>query len=212
MITLKDYLDAYPQLSTVLAVSKTQSIENIETLHTLGFNDFGENKAQELKLKASIHPEYHWHFIGHIQSNKIKEIVRYANTIHSVESLKHLELIEKEATKLNKLINIFIQVNLTQETQKSGCHEDELDSLCEFIKTCPHLKLKGLMVMGPSSAETKETELTFKKAQNLIKKTQKKHPECTELSMGMSQDFEIALKYGSSIIRLGTRLFGSRTR
>lgn len=211
MITLKDYLDAYPQLSTVLAVSKTQSIENIEALHTLGFSDFGENKAQELKLKASIHPEYHWHFIGHIQSNKIKDIVRYSNTIHSVESIKHIELIEKEALKHQKNIEIFIQVNLTQESQKSGCHEEDLDSLCRFVKTCPHLKLKGLMVMGPSSADKYETETTFKKAQTLIKYIQKEHPECKELSMGMSQDFEIALKYGSSIIRLGTRLFGSRT-
>jgi pyridoxal phosphate enzyme (YggS family) len=210
MKTLNDYLKTYPQLSTVVAVSKTQSVEAIHQLHQLGFNDFGENKVQELKAKAMRCPEYHWHFIGHIQSNKIKEMVQYAQTIHSIESIKQIELIEKEAAKHNKFLDVLIQVNLTHEVQKSGCHEENLDELCEAVNDCLHLSLKGLMVMGPSNGNPSETEYTFKKAQQLLKAIQIKHPECVELSMGMSQDYLIALKYGSSILRLGTLLFGKR--
>lgn len=211
MMTLNDYLSSYPQLTSVVAVSKTQSLDAIEALHALGFNDFGENKVQELKAKATVHPEYHWHFIGHIQSNKIKDIASYAHTVHSIESNAQVEQFEKVCLKLNKNIDVLLQVNLANEAQKSGCTEAEIQQLCVAVKSTQHLKLKGLMVMGPSTLNPVETQAVFKQALALSHQTQKIHPECCELSMGMSQDYELALNYGSTILRLGSLLFGQRS-
>ncbi len=191
----------------VVAVSKNHPISAIENRIAEGFSQFGENKAQELAEKACVGLPITWHFIGHIQTNKLKTIVRYATWIHSVDQLKQVFLIEHYASEINKEINLLIQVNLTQESQKGGVVVKDLDALILACATLKHIKLKGLMVMGPSDADPQQTEITFKAAQVLFLQTQKNHPEMTELSMGMSHDYELAYHYGSTCFRLGTILF-----
>lgn len=191
----------------VVAVSKTRPISAIETKISEGFSHFGENKAQELLEKSKANLNVTWHFIGRIQTNKLKDIVSVASWIDSVDQFKQALLIEKYATFYNKDINILIQLNLTDEVQKGGLHPSELESFITQIKDLSHVKLKGLMVMGPSDADLIKTEEVFKQAQMIFMKTKKSHPEMTELSMGMSHDYELAYKYGSTCFRLGTILF-----
>ncbi len=191
----------------LVAVSKNHPIAAIESRISEGFSHFGENRAQELAEKASLGLPITWHFIGRIQTNKLKTIVQYASWIHSVDQLKQIFLIEKYASECNKDINLLIQVNLTQEGQKGGVLIKDLEALILACVPLPHIKLKGLMVMGPSDADQSRTETTFKAAQALFLQTKKNHPEMTELSMGMSHDYGLAYHYGSTCFRLGTLLF-----
>lgn len=200
-------LSTFPALHMVVAVSKNRPISAIETKISEGFSHFGENKAQELLEKSKAQLDVTWHFIGRIQTNKLKEIVSVASWIHSVDQIKQVLLIEKYATFYNKDINILIQLNLTNELQKGGLHSDKLETFITQIQDLSHVKLKGLMVMGPSDADLIKTEEVFKQAQMIFIETQKSHPEMTELSMGMSHDYELAYRYGSTCFRLGTILF-----
>lgn len=191
----------------VVAVSKTRPIDAIQAKIEDGFSHFGENRAPELTEKAKAGLPVTWHFIGNIQTNKLKEIVKAAAWIHSVDSLKQLLLIEKYAAELNKDIHVLIQLNLTQETQKGGILPSELETLIQAAQALAHVKLNGLMVMGPSDADPIKTEAAFKQAQALFLENKKSHPEMTELSMGMSHDYDLAYRYGSTCFRLGTILF-----
>lgn len=210
MIDYESLKKRYPNLHKIIAVSKTQSIEKIKEAIDLGYIDFGENKAQELKEKASIFPDLCWHFIGHLQSNKVKEVVKYTSWIHSIDSLKLIQECDKETRKQNKLINILIQINLTNEAQKSGCLIEDLESLVKALESCSHLIFKGIMVIGPSSMDLDQTQNVFNQAHQLFNQLQTNHPQCSELSMGMSHDYSIAIAKGATMIRLGTMLFGQR--
>ena len=203
-------LTQYPKLHMVVAVSKTRPIEDIKAKIDDGFSHFGENRAPELHEKAQHGLPVTWHFIGRIQTNKLKEIVEVSTWIHSVDSLKQLILIDKYAAQFNKTINVLIQLNLTDEAQKGGVKPDELESLLSSAQDFSHIKLNGLMVMGPSDADPIKTEACFRLAQSIFIQTQKSHPEMTELSMGMSHDYDLAYRYGSTCFRLGTILFGQR--
>ncbi len=211
MISYQTLIQDYPSLRKIVAVSKTKPIEAIHEAIQAGYTDFGENKAQELKEKAQVITDVTWHFIGHLQRNKVKDVVRYASWIHSVDSLRLIQELNKECIKQDKQINILIQVNLTNEEQKSGCSLDDLDLLLKEVNDSSVLNLKGLMVMGPSSVDLEETQQIFKNAKRLLIKHQKDYPSLTELSMGMSQDYKIAIQEGSTMIRIGSTLFGSRT-
>lgn len=200
----------FSSLNKIIAVSKTKPIEAIQDAMKQGYRDFGENKAQELKEKAQLLPNLTWHFIGHLQSNKVKDVVKYASYIHSVDSIKLIETIEKECVKQAKKINILIQVNLTHEDQKSGCEESELISLLDRANETSTLNCVGLMVIGPTSVDLDMTRYIFKKAKQLLTELQKDYPSLTELSMGMSQDYPIAIEEGSTMIRVGTLIFGQR--
>lgn len=200
-------LQHYPKLHFVVAVSKTRPISAIQAKIEDGFSHFGENRAQELTEKAQANLPVTWHFIGNIQTNKLKEIVQAASWIHSVDSLKQLTLIEKYAAQFHKEIHVLIQLNLTQEAQKGGVSPTELEALIQSAQDLTHVKLKGLMVMGPSDADPVKTEASFKLAQSIFDQNKKSHPEMTELSMGMSHDYDLAYRYGSTCFRLGTILF-----
>ncbi len=200
-------LTQFPKLHMVVAVSKNRPLSAIESKIQDGFSHFGENKAQELMDKAKAMYPVTWHFIGRIQTNKLKVIVEYASWIHSVDQVKQIEFIEKYAAFYDKNINILIQLNLTHEDQKGGIKPEDLEKLIETCHKCPHVLLKGLMVMGPSNGDLSVTEDCFKEAQEIFNKTQKNHPEMTELSMGMSHDYTLAYHYGSTCFRLGTILF-----
>ena len=208
--TLQNWLEAYP-IHNVIAVSKTFDLVDIAKVHQLGYTDFGENKAQELKAKAQACTlPITWHFIGQLQSNKIRDIVRYASWIHSVDSLRMLNLIDQEAQKQAKTLNILIQVKLTDESTKAGCHKDDLPDLLQHAQNASHLHLKGLMVIGPNTSDQSALHACFNEAAALFNETQKKYPNANELSMGMSQDFDIAAQHQATLFRIGSLIFGRR--
>lgn len=190
----------------ILAVSKGQSLEKIKALYAEGQRDFGENYAEELAQKQEALktdcPDIKWHFIGQIQSNKIK-LIAQSNYIHSLSSLKHAKLLAEQTP--HEILPVFIQVNLSDEAHRGGVLISELPNLVKSIQALPKLKLMGLMAILPINTD-KPASYWFAKMQAL------QHPDYPELSMGMSADYEEAITYGATWIRLGTALFGPRTQ
>ena len=205
-----DLKQQFPNLHEIVAVSKTFDCASILSVFNQGFRHFGENKVQELLSKKDCHNDIIWHFIGHLQSNKVKDVVKVAQWIDSVDSIKLLDLINKECIKLNKNMNILIQVKLTDEETKSGVNPCDLDQLLQHAQLLSHIKCKGLMIIGPNTDNTSSIKQVFQSANALFKETQKKYPEITELSMGMSHDYKIAYDEGSTMFRIGSLLFGQR--
>lgn len=210
MFSYQQLKTQYPSLHEIIAVSKTFPVEAIEKVMTLGYTHFGENKAQELKEKVRSGLPVTWHFIGHLQTNKVKDVVRDASWIHSVDSLRLIDAIEKECAKLDKKMNICIQVNLTHEDTKSGVEVDEVETLIFHALGCPHILLCGLMVIGPTSGNDEDIKVVFKRAHHLFAELKTKYPILTELSMGMSHDYPLAIENGATMIRIGSILFGQR--
>lgn len=205
-----EFKEKYPKLHEIVAVSKTFDCEAIQKVFNQGFRHFGENKVQELILKQNCNKEIIWHFIGHLQSNKVKEVVKITQWIDSVDSIKLLNLIQKECMKLDKSMNILLQVKLTSEETKSGLDPNQLDQVIIYAKELKNINLKGLMIIGPNTEDIGEIKQVFKQAHDLFIETQKKHPEISELSMGMSHDYKIAYEEGSTMFRIGSLLFGQR--
>ena len=205
-----EFKEKYPKLHEIVAVSKTFDCEAIQKVFNQGFRHFGENKVQELVLKQNCNKEIIWHFIGHLQSNKVKEVVKITQWIDSVDSIKLLNLIQKECMKLDKSMNILLQIKLTSEETKSGLDPNLLDQVINYAKELKNIKLKGLMIIGPNTEDIDEIKQVFKQAHDLFVETQKKYPEISELSMGMSHDYKIAYEEGSTMFRIGSLLFGHR--
>lgn len=205
-----EFKEKYPKLHEIVAVSKTFDCEAIQKVFNQGFRHFGENKVQELILKQNCNKEIIWHFIGHLQSNKVKEVVKITQWIDSVDSIKLLNLIQKECMKLDKSMNILLQVKLTSEETKSGLGPNQLDQVINYAKELKNINLKGLMIIGPNTEDIGEIKQVFKQAHDLFIETHKKHPEISELSMGMSHDYKIAYEEGSTMFRIGSLLFGQR--
>ena len=192
---------------SIIAVSKTFPIDEINPLINHGQIHFGENKVQEaLEKWTDIKQSFNHiqlHMIGKLQSNKVKFVVPLFDYIHSLDSLKLAEKISTEQKKINKKLKIFIQINIGNEDQKSGINEDQLEN---FYKNCVHklnLDIIGLMCLPPKNEDTKNY---FLKMKNLAKKI-----EVNELSMGMSNDYLDAAKTGSTFLRIGSKIFGKRT-
>ena len=202
--------------ATLVAVSKTKPAEEIQGLYELGQRDFGENYVQELIEKQSQLPkDIRWHFIGHLQSNKVKQIVPFVYLIHGVDSLRLLQEINKQAAKLEKVVNVLLQVYIAKEETKFGLDEPELDVIVSAgqLESLKNIRICGLM--GMASFTDKET--TIKKEFNHLKSLYDKYaqlqiPNCgfQFLSMGMSGDYRIALQEGSNMVRIGSLLFGAR--
>jgi len=202
--------------ATLVAVSKTKPAEEIQGLYELGQRDFGENYVQELIEKQSQLPkDIRWHFIGHLQSNKVKQIVPFVYLIHGVDSLRLLQEINKQAAKLEKVVNVLLQVYIAKEETKFGLDEPELDVIVSAgqLESLKNIRICGLM--GMASFTDKET--TIKKEFNHLKSLYDKYaqlqiPNCgfQFLSMGMSGDYRIALQEGSNMVRIGSLLFGTR--
>ncbi|QIV95375.1 hypothetical protein EDC55_11428 [Allofrancisella inopinata] len=199
----------------LLAVSKYQSIEKIKFLNSLGQADFGENYIQELEQKALELPNLIWHFIGSLQSKKIKKIVKYANIIQSAEKIEHLEKISLNAVEQNKQIKIFLQINIDNDPNKAGFSSSQSDKVLDCInysKNLKNIKVVGLMCMSAKYTDPKQS---FAKMQLLFDKINSHLPtevKLSELSMGMSADYDIALAYGSTEVRIGSSLFGDRAK
>ena len=193
--------------TTLVAVSKTKPNNDIMEAYNLGLRDFGENYVQELVSKMdSLPSDIKWHMIGHLQTNKVKDIVkRNIYLIESVDSEKLASTINKEAVKNNKIINILIEVNIVNDPNKTGCNLKDLEKLINYVKTLSNIKLLGLMAIGPITEDSDEIRKYFK----MMKELKDKY-KLELLSMGMSHDYKIAIEEGSNIIRIGTKIFGER--
>lgn len=198
--------------NNLIAVSKTFPYNDIETLYNFGHFHFGESKAQELRNKYDKLKMYNikWHYIGVIQTNKIKYIVPICEYIHSVSRIKEIDLINKIANNYEKIQKIFIEVNISQEETKSGISVENLDSLIKYALSKNNLKVIGLMTMAPFYENIEKTRPIFKKMKNLQLDLNKKYNNIIELSMGMSNDYEIAIDEGASFVRIGSKIFGNR--
>ncbi len=194
---------------TLVAVSKTKPIEDILELYNLGHRDFGENYVQELVEKAAQLPkDIRWHFIGHLQTNKVKFISPFIYLIHGVDTVKLLKEVAKQAGKNGRVIDCLLQVHIAQEETKFGF--DETDLLNVDLKQFPTLKIKGLMGMASLTDDTNKIRVEFKSLKNTFEKLKTQSPELTTLSMGMSADYKIAIEEGSNMVRIGSLLFGER--
>ena len=199
---------------TLIAVSKTKPASDIQTLYDYGVRDFGENKVQELVDKYEVLPkDIKWHLIGHLQTNKVKYIVDKVHLIHSVDSVKLAEQIEKEAAKKNVHVNILVQVNVANEESKFGLDTEETIKNIEIISKFEHISIKGLMTIAPFVENGEENRKYFNDLKQLSVDIQEKNIDNVSmelLSMGMSGDFETAIEEGATLVRVGTSIFGMR--
>ena len=194
---------------SLVAVSKTKPIEDILELYDLGHRDFGENYVQELVEKAEKLPnDIRWHFIGHLQTNKVKFITPFVYLIHGVDSLRVLKEINKQAEKSKRVIDCLLQVHVAQEETKFGFDEAELSLL--DLKQFVNVRIKGLMGMATLTDDTTKIRIEFKYLKTLFEKLKTQNPELSILSTGMSADYKIAIEEGSNMVRIGSLLFGER--
>lgn len=200
----------------LIAVTKGQPVEKIEAAIDAGQRIFGDNYAQELLSHAAAlvsHPSLDWHFIGHLQRNKVKKILPIVSLIHSVDSLELAQEINRVAALLGKTQPILIEVNIAAEENKSGLPQDRVESLVREMVPLPHIHLQGLMTLPPLSANAEDSRPYFKNLREIRDGINRKNvykSPLRELSMGMTQDFEIAIEEGATLIRIGTGIFGER--
>lgn len=200
--------------TTLVAVSKTKPASDIEALYNLGQRDFGENYVQEFIDKVPQLPkDIRWHFIGHLQTNKVKYIVPYVHLIHGVDSLKLLKEIDKQAGKNNLTINCLLQVYIAQEESKFGLNEEEIAAIVNELPNLNHVKIVGLMGMASFSDDENKVASEFNYLQSIYTKYSKLETpnfKLQTLSMGMSGDYKLAIASGSNMVRIGSLLFGAR--
>ena len=203
-----------PEEVTLIAVSKTKPISMIQEAMNAGQTIFGENKVQELCTKYEELPKnLEWHLIGHLQRNKVKYIADKAALIHSVDSLKLAEEISKEALKKNVEVNILIEVNVAEEESKFGVSVEETPVLVEEIAKLPGIHIQGLMTIAPYTTDPEENRPVFRTLKKLavdIKKKNIDNVNVSILSMGMTNDYEVAIEEGATMVRVGTGIFGER--
>lgn len=199
---------------TLIAVSKTKPISYIQEAIDLGQKEFGENKAQEMKEKYEALPSgLNWHFIGHLQTNKVKYVVGRACLIHSVDSLHLAQAIEKESAKKELVSNVLVEVNVAQEESKFGLKLEETEKLVREIATLPHVHIQGLMTIAPYVEDSEQNRTIFRHLKKLSVDIAAKNIDNVSmsiLSMGMTNDYEVAVEEGASHVRVGTGIFGER--
>lgn len=190
----------------LVAVSKKHTRKEIDEMAKLGVDTFGENRVQEFLEKYT--PEYHWHIIGHLQTNKVKYIVGKVDLIESVDSVRLADEIEKQAAKQGIIQDVLVEVRISEtDIHKTGTPLNELDSLLQHVNQLDHVRLKGLMTIATNTDDKTITEAEFKKVKQLFDHYQSLYPGMSVLSMGMSNDYELAIENGSSQVRIGTALF-----
>ncbi len=194
----------------LIGVSKTHTVEEIQPFVEAGLTILGENLVQEAKQKAPHLPTATWHLIGHLQTNKAKDAVQIFELIHSVDSDRLLLEINKQAARINKIQKILLQVNIAAEDSKFGMSEDDLLPLAQLALTLPHIKLCGMMVIGPLTTDDTAIRKVFRSGYAHFQALTQLSPECKYLSMGMSSDYKIAIQEGSNMVRIGSKIFGQR--
>lgn len=201
----------------LIAVSKTKPVEDLLEAYEAGVRDFGENKVQEMVDKQPQLPaDIRWHMIGHLQRNKVKYIVPFVHLIHGVDSLKLLKAIHKEGAKINRIVPCLLQVHIAQEESKFGFNEEELRALIQSgeLEDLNHVQIKGLMGMATFTEDKELIRQEFRGLANLMQRLNDlplpPHVALKELSMGMSGDYPIAQEEGSTMVRIGSAIFGER--
>ena len=209
---LRSIIDNIPKKVSLVAVSKTKPVELIKNAYDCGQRDFGENKVQELVNKFELLPkDIKWHMIGHLQRNKVKYIAPFVYLIHSVDSVRLLNEINKQAKKNNKTISVLLQIDISDDNTKFGFSFNEIDTLLnsDLMNELNNVKIEGLMGMASFTLNEETIKNQFTSLKNLYH-SYKKKLNFKILSMGMSGDYKIAIECGSNLIRLGSSIFGNR--
>ncbi|MBO7302259.1 MAG: YggS family pyridoxal phosphate-dependent enzyme [Bacteroidaceae bacterium] len=205
-----------PQGVTLIAVSKYHPAEAVMEAYEAGQRDFGESKAQDLVKKHELLPkDINWHFIGHLQSNKIKYIAPFIHLIHSIDSYKLLQEVEKHAAKCGRVINCLLQIHIAEEESKFGFTTEELRSMLKEgeWQSLQHVKIRGVMCMASNTDDEEQIDKEFATVESLFKEIKEKHfsndKDFDIISAGMSDDYPIAIKHGSTHVRVGSRIFNN---
>lgn len=203
-----------PEEVTLIAVSKTKPVPMLEEAYQAGSRDFGENKVQEIMDKYPVLPDdIRWHMIGHLQRNKVKYIVDKVSLVHSVDSLRLAEEISRQAEKKQTELDILVEVNIAQEESKFGTFRAEAAQLVEEIAKLPCIHVKGLMTIAPFVEHPEENRKYFRQIKELSVDIEKKNIDnvsMSVLSMGMTNDYMVAVEEGATMVRVGTGIFGER--
>ena len=204
-----------PEDVLLIAVSKTKPIELMMEAYEAGIRDFGENKVQEILRKAPLMPpDVRWHMIGHLQKNKVRQVIGTACLIHSVDTVELAEKIEKEAEKQDLDVDILLEVNVAEEETKFGFRLEETEDAVRAIAAFPRVHIRGFMTSAPDTETPEDNRKFFRKLSDLAVDTKSKNLDnvyVSALSMGMTNDYEVAVEEGASMIRVGTAIFGART-
>lgn len=209
---LKVIQSTIPEHVTLVAVSKTKPVEDLQEAYDAGIRDFGENKIQEMCDKYEVLPkDIRWHMIGHVQTNKVKYMAPFVYLIHGVDSLKLLKEINKQAEKNNRVIDVLLQQFIADEETKFGLDEEEIRQIMtEEIQSLPNIRVVGLMGMATFTEDENQVRNEFKTLKSNFDLLQKNHSDVSILSMGMSGDYEMAIEEGSTMVRIGSSIFGNR--
>ncbi len=210
---LRKIKSGLPQHVTLVVVTKTHPVEKLMEVYNAGHSIFGENKVQEMLDKHEVLPkDIQWHLVGHLQTNKVKYIAPFVSLIHSVDSIKLLKEIDKQALKNKRIINCLLQIYIANEETKFGLNFTEAEVLLrsEEFGQLRNIKIVGLMGMATNTDNHEQIASEFRTLSDFFKKLQTSNPELQTLSMGMSSDFKIAIENGSNLIRVGSSIFGAR--
>ena len=201
-----------PEAVKLITVTKTVAVERIEEALTCGVKAVGENRVQEAKSKYPCLPnDLEWHLIGSLQTNKVKDVIPIFSWIHSVDRKNLADEISRHCLKAGKTIKVLVQVNISGEASKHGIDNEAAEDLILYVSRLPGLDLRGLMTIGPLAAEEDEIRQAFRGLKNLADKMNRQYDlNLQELSMGMTDDFEIAIAEGATMVRIGSGIFGAR--
>ena len=200
-----------PSTVQLVAVSKFKPVEDILEAYHAGQLDFGENRPQEMAAKAQALPaDIRWHFIGHLQTNKVKLVVPFATLIHSVDSERLLAEIDKCARALGRTADCLLEIHIAEETTKQGLTPDEALALAHRIGEFPAVRLRGVMGMATFTDNEAQIRREFRTLKDVSERLQAFLPDCSQVSMGMSEDWRIAIEEGTTLVRIGTSIFGKR--
>lgn len=209
-VNLKQIKDDVPAAVTVVAVSKTKPADAIQEAYDAGHVDFGENKVQELCQKHETLPkDIRWHMIGHLQRNKVKYIAPFVHLIHGVDSERLLNEINKQGAKNDRIIDVLLQIHIAEESTKFGFSYEEAEAVLSKAKELENVRITGLMGMASYTDNTAQLTAEFSGLQDFYNRLQPTN-NWTTLSMGMSNDYKLAVDLGSNMIRVGSLIFGSR--
>ena len=208
---LKSILSKLPKSVTLVAVSKTKPNEAIMEAYDAGHRVFGENKVQDMLIKSEELPsDIKWHMIGHLQTNKVKFIAPFVSLIHGVDSLKLIKEIDKRAAQNNRIIDCLLQIHIAEEETKFGLSDIEATQVLAYAKYFKHVRIKGLMGMATNTRDESIVRNEFAGLKELFLKFQSVSEHLQIISMGMSTDYEIAIEQGSTMVRVGSAIFGKR--
>jgi hypothetical protein len=206
----------HPGDIVLVAVAKTFPAESVREAVRAGVRDIGENYVQELLRKRAALPEdVRWHFVGHLQTNKVKQIAPWIHLIHAVESLSLVRELDRRAEEVGRILDVLIEVNTTGETTKYGMSPDAVAGFIQSLEEFSHIRVGGLMTIGPFLPDPEGSRPMFRRLRQLrdeLTRRPQHNVELHHLSMGMTGDFEVAIEEGATIIRIGTAIFGSRSR